>query len=355
MLTRTQKIRLGIFLLVGFVLVGGGIALLAGMSILQRYDYYTINFRETVSGLSPGSPVKVRGVDVGRVENITIDPKDVEVVNVKIRVRQGLPILKGALARLVSGGITGLKHVEITGGDKDAGLLKPGSEILSAPSQLTWITGKAEDIAFKAEQFLNNVLDMTTPENRDTLIALVNDARVMMQQVGNSAAGIRDLSDALKPQLVGSLNELRLAAREIRGVAASLQDLVGATQGQMHATLTEARGTMRNLKELTGKRGDLERTLSAVRRAARAAGKRIDGPDIEKSLSSLQATMKAIQLLMIDVRALVNKASVDVRPVLRSARNAAENIEEFSRTVRENPGVLLRPSSGRERKLPKRE
>ncbi len=355
MMTRTQKIRLGIFLLAGTALVGGGIALLAGMSILRRYDYYTINFRETVSGLNPGSPVKVRGVDVGRVENITIDPKDVEVVNVRIRVRQGLPILRGALARLVTGGITGLKHVEITGGDKESGRIKPGSEIQSAPSQLTMITGKAEDIAIKAEQLLNNALDMTTPENRDTMLALVNDTRTMMQEVGKSAAGIRELAEALQPQLVGSLNELRLAAREMRGVAASLQDFVGATQGQMQATLTETRGAIRNIGEITGKRGQLERTLSSVRRTARSAGKRIDGPDVEKSLASLQNSMKAMQLLMIDVRALVNKASVDIRPVLRSARNAAEHIEEFARTARENPGVFLRPASGRERKLPRRE
>lgn len=353
MLTKTQKIRLGVFLLIGFVLVGGGIAVLAGMNIFKRHDHYQIRFRETVSGLSEGSPVKVRGVVVGRVEKISISEEDVEVVNVEIRVRHKLPIYKKAVARLGSGGLTGLKHIEITGGDKDAGKLEPGSVIPSAPSQFTRITGKAEDIAFKVEHFLNNALAMTTPENRDRFVGLVDDTRVMMQEVGKTAKGVRDLSDALKPQLVNSLAEVRRAARELRHVAAGLDDLVGTTKKQVVATFAEGRGALRNIRKMTQQDGDLDKTLGSVRSVASAAEKKIKGPDIERSLVSLQSSMKAIQLLMVDVRALVNKASVDIRPVLRSARTAAEHLEEFARTVKENPSVLVRPSTARKRKLPR--
>ena len=354
MLTKTQKVRLGIFLIVGLVLVGGGIALLAGMSLFKRYDYYKIHFRETVSGLSPGSPVKVRGVEVGRVESITINEEDVEVVDVEIRVRRGLPILEGSVAQLATGGITGLKHIEITGGDKGGQRLESGAEIPAIPSKLTRITGKAEAIAFKAEQLLNNALNLTTPENRDKMVGLVQDTRVMVKEVGKSAATIRELLVLVRPEFVRALTELRRASRKIRHAASSVEDLMDTTKGEVRVTFAEARGALRNLRKISDDDGELKKTFKSLRRVAAVAEKKINSPGVEGSLSSLQSSLKAMKLLMIDVRAMVNRASVNIRPVLRSARNAAEHLEEFARSVRENPAALLRPSTSRKRKLPRK-
>jgi phospholipid/cholesterol/gamma-HCH transport system substrate-binding protein len=353
MLTKAQKVRLGVFLLVGVILVGGGIALLAGLSLFKQYDYYKIQFKETVSGLSPGSPVKIRGVQVGRVETIRINRENVELVDVKIRVREGVPIMKGVQAQLMASGITGLKHIEISGAEKGAEPMEPGSIIPSRPSALTKITGKAEAIAFKAEQLLNNALQMTTPENRQLVVALIQDVRKTVRQIGNSAHAATELMVASKPNLNKALTEFRRSARKIRHAASSIDGLMGRVNREVKLTFAEARSTIKNLRRMSGKKGEANRALRKIRIAAETAERRLKGPDITNSLASVQSSLKAMRLLMTDLRSLVTRAAVDLRPVLRSARNASEHLEEFARRVRENPAALIRPSSTRRRKLPR--
>ena len=44
------------------------------------YDRYYVFTRESVTGLSVDSSVKYRGVDVGRVKEVILNPKDAEEV-----------------------------------------------------------------------------------------------------------------------------------------------------------------------------------------------------------------------------------------------------------------------------------
>ena len=55
----------------------------------QRDDVvYRIHFPDSVSGLAVGDPVKFRGVDVGTVKSIAIDPENSRLVLVDVRLRK---------------------------------------------------------------------------------------------------------------------------------------------------------------------------------------------------------------------------------------------------------------------------
>lgn len=354
MLNRTQKVRLGVFLLAGALLVGGAVAVLAGMSIFKRHDQYTIRFRETVSGLTPGSSVKLRGVDVGRVQSIQIDPKDSEVVVVTVQVKKGTPFPKGASAQLVTSGITGLKYIEVTGGKKGAERMESGQEIPSRPSALYTITGKAESIAFKAEQLLNNVLRITSSENREMAVGLVQDARTLLRRLSEAAQSTTRTMEEIRPELSFALKQLGRSTRTVRRTVAGIDRMVEVFQREAKGAFAELRSTIRQVRRAAGSKGELAMTLRRVEKTVAAAGERISSPDITKSINSVQTSLTALRLLLVDLRAIVNEASVDIRPVLRSTRSAVEHLEEFARTVRENPAVLLRPSTRKQRKLPRR-
>lgn len=352
MLTRTQKVRLGVFLLVGVILVGGGVALLAGLNLFKRYDRYTIRFNETVSGLSPGSSVKLRGVDVGRVESITIDPEDARIVAVKIRVTRGTPINVGAKAQLVASGITGLKFVEITGGEKGAARMEPGAQITPKPSTMTTITGRAEAIAYKAERLLNNALLMTTDDNREIALGLLKDLRKLVRRLTEATRAVTRTLDDTRPQLAFALKQFGRSARTVRRTVASVNVLVSSFHRETRATFTEARAAIKEVRRAAGNKGQLAKTLKRVERVVARAGETLRSPSITRSVTAAKSSLVALQLLLTDLRALMNEAAVDVRPVLRSARSAAEHMEEFARTIRENPAALLRPGTRRKRKLP---
>src|SRR5262249_46993772 len=76
---RNYRLRLGLFVLVALLLLGGLIALFGGAPswFLKRNDY-TIIFNDA-PGISPGTPIRKSGVKVGEVGSITLDDATGEV------------------------------------------------------------------------------------------------------------------------------------------------------------------------------------------------------------------------------------------------------------------------------------
>ena len=85
---------------------------------------YRIHFAESVSGLSVGDPVKFRGVDVGTVKAMSLDPQDPRQVQVDVRLRKDTPVKTDTRAILKLKGITGVVFIELNGGSPEAGKLE---------------------------------------------------------------------------------------------------------------------------------------------------------------------------------------------------------------------------------------
>jgi phospholipid/cholesterol/gamma-HCH transport system substrate-binding protein len=81
---------------------------------------YRIHFAESVSGLALGDPVKYRGVDVGMVKAMVIDPDDPRQVQVDVRLRKQAPVKTDTKASLKLKGITGVVYIELNGGTPSA-------------------------------------------------------------------------------------------------------------------------------------------------------------------------------------------------------------------------------------------
>jgi ABC-type transporter Mla subunit MlaD len=352
MLTRTQKVRLGLFLLIGFVLIGGGVALLAGLSFLRKYDTYDVKFSDSVSGLSPGANVSLRGVRVGRVQSISIDKKRYDLVLVRIAVNKGTPIPKGSKAILASHGITGIKYIEIESGTSKE-LTAPGSTLVTGQSQLQQITGKATDIAIMTEKLVRNLLKATKKENRDEVMGLVGSARMFLDSGKLALDALTLLVTDARPALKRTLRNFEHSSYALRRSMRHFDDVVVETGRQLRATLITARGALEDARGLLGKRGRLAGTLSKLERSLGSVEKRILAKDVTASISQARRSLLALQLLLTDLRGAVGHVKGNVKPIAMALRNAAEHLEEFARTIRENPAALLRPSTLRGRKLPK--
>jgi phospholipid/cholesterol/gamma-HCH transport system substrate-binding protein len=84
---------------------------------------YRVHFAESVSGLALGDPVKFRGVDVGKVETMSLEPDNPRLVQVDVRLRKDTPVKTDTKASLKLKGITGVVYVELDGGSPGAALL----------------------------------------------------------------------------------------------------------------------------------------------------------------------------------------------------------------------------------------
>ena len=112
MANQSEKLKIGLFVVGSAVLVIGMIIWLGAFSFFESSQTVVAYFTESVQGLESDSPVKFRGVTVGRVKGIRLAPDGllIEVVmglDRKFKVTDDL----GVKMNLV--GITGLKYLEM--------------------------------------------------------------------------------------------------------------------------------------------------------------------------------------------------------------------------------------------------
>ncbi|MDD2639365.1 MAG: MlaD family protein [Arcobacteraceae bacterium] len=122
--TKVNFSKIGFFVIILFILLLAFIFWLGKYGFeKKRYDYYTVYFTESVSGLNLESPIKYKGFEVGSVKNIKINPKNSEQIEITIAIDEGIPIKEDNFATLGTLGITGLKYIELKGGSHNSALL----------------------------------------------------------------------------------------------------------------------------------------------------------------------------------------------------------------------------------------
>lgn len=116
----------------------------------QEYDTYLVYMSESVAGLSTDASVKYKGVNVGTVQQLGISPHNSEEVELRLQIVRSTPIKTDTTAQLKSFGITGLAFIELSGGSKDAPLLKTSSTgvpiIPATPSTFTQMYASLEQL-----------------------------------------------------------------------------------------------------------------------------------------------------------------------------------------------------------------
>ena len=138
----------GLFI-IGFAVAAAFFAVWLGSPGSRDDVIYRIHFPDSVSGLAVGDPVKYRGVDVGTVKSIIIDPDNSRLVLVEVRLRKETPVKTDTRASLALKGITGVVFIELNGGDPAAKTLlaaTPEGKIPEIPSEKTGLKAMLDDL-----------------------------------------------------------------------------------------------------------------------------------------------------------------------------------------------------------------
>jgi phospholipid/cholesterol/gamma-HCH transport system substrate-binding protein len=119
----TLDAAVGIFVLLGILALGWLSVKLGRVELLGRHGYTVIADFPSVGGLKAGSTVEIAGVEVGRVDSITLD-KDYQA-RVSMTIRPSVKLQDDSIASIKTKGLIGEKYVRISPG---------GSEKLIAPN-----------------------------------------------------------------------------------------------------------------------------------------------------------------------------------------------------------------------------
>ena len=124
----------GIFVVIGLICVAYMTVKLGKVTFFGD-NYYSLyaNF-SSVSGLRVGNPVEIDGIEVGRVENLSIDQEKQAAV-VELKIRNGIKVYVDAGASIKTAGLIGDKFINIDPGGGGE-ILKQGGSISETNSPI---------------------------------------------------------------------------------------------------------------------------------------------------------------------------------------------------------------------------
>ncbi|MFB3924494.1 MAG: outer membrane lipid asymmetry maintenance protein MlaD [Syntrophales bacterium] len=137
-----METTVGIFVVIGLLAIGYMTVKLGHIGFLGESTYPLFARFTSVSGLRIGSPVNMFGIEIGRVERLTMDQKNDQAV-VEMSIRKGINIYGDAIASIKTEGLIGDRYISIDPGGA-AALLKPGETITETqgPVDIVDLIGK---------------------------------------------------------------------------------------------------------------------------------------------------------------------------------------------------------------------
>lgn len=221
-----------------FALVLGVAALLViywlGGGREETHEYVVVT-KQNVGGLNPQAQVRYRGIRVGKVSDIRLDPEDYSNTLVTILVRDDVPLTTGTVAKLNYQGVTGLASILLMETGKDNQPLKANDD---EPPRITMIPSLLEELGEtgmatlrQARQLMVSANDMLNEENRRHLTATLKNLEAasanMKPALENMNGTLVQVSKLLSDQ---NIRKLSGAADEVGPLLADTRVLVGKMQ-----------------------------------------------------------------------------------------------------------------------------
>lgn len=298
----SKEFKVGLFALIAFVLLYVGFRFLKGIDAFTSTHTYYVYYDE-VPGLQVSSPVKITGLNVGRVADIEIDYDKANQILVTLEVDEEVVLNNKTTATITSAGLLGDKSVNLD--------LNDGTTALE--DEATLIPGKSSDmiaeLTAKADPLINNA--DATMDSVQAAIAAINrlegDIQQMVVAFTSTARNFSELSYSLKSgtgQIGGVVSNVNQLTRELNDTQKGLRPLLERTNVILGNTevLTDSLNNV-NIGALAA---SLEANMNELNRTLR----NVNDPDGNLGLllhdqalyTNMNQTMTSLDSLLIDLR-----------------------------------------------------
>jgi phospholipid/cholesterol/gamma-HCH transport system substrate-binding protein len=293
-----------------YAAVGAFVVLVVVMTVLfvywysdtrERRDYtrYEVYFEGSVSGLERSAPVRYLGVDVGRVYNMRIDPRNSSRVQVLVEIDSSAPVSDKTVAELSLQGVTGLLYMDLI---EDTGTRRLTRAVQSEKYPVIRSARSSFDVLLAS---LPDLVGLAS-DVADRASRMLSDKNIA--SVSNALANI-DKATSTLPQTLREVQtlvaELRDAATQVRSVAEQANGVIGKAGPEVTAAMVRVNEVARNLS---------------------AASERLD---------------KLVEENRQDIRSFTREGLPELERFLREGRAAAREFRDLSRSLREDPSQII--------------
>ena len=282
----------GIFVVIFSLGLMGFVVWLVGNDKKGDYDFYQTFASESVNGLSVGSAVKYRGVDVGKVERIEIAKSNPAKIRIVMQVLHNAPITTSTVAVLQLQGITGISYIELKGDvakDQPAIALKGNNKIPiipSAPSEFRQIVDSVPAMLQKFTDLGDKLNNFASDENQQRFANILAN----VNKFSNSVGGENGEGQNLMAELQKSVTSMSKAADAISDIATNSRE------------------------------------------------------DTQKILRSTAVTLDKVGQLTDSTGQLTKKGYEDLHLLLLELKKTARDFQSLSRNLKENPSQVIFPA-----------
>lgn len=313
------------YTLVGIFVAAMIVALVVLLSLLAGRtgptDRYSI-LLEDVTDVKYGTLVRYAGFPIGQVEDIAPELADGRYrFRLHISVREGWEFPRDSVARIAASSFLAAKTIEINGSDT-AALIEPGGEIAG---------GRAADMFSLMAQVAAEIGDLSQSSLKP-LVAKIGD---IIDRVGST-------TESNIKELLGSLNnianEVETRTPAIIGNVETFTTQLNLEMGKIDRLLSE-----KNMAAIDNSLANIERTTvnaEAASRDLQALGGKITAvaDDIQ---ALVQGNRKNVDKSIADLEYVLRAVAQNIDSITRNLDGTARNMNEFSRLIRQNPGLLL--------------
>jgi phospholipid/cholesterol/gamma-HCH transport system substrate-binding protein len=315
------KLAVGLFVVAGFTMVIFAVIWLGMSNYLEKGKFYVAYFDESVQGLDRDSPVKYRGVSIGKVYSIGVAP-DANLIEVVLKIETGLKLDKTIVAQLKSVGITGIMFVELEKKRPGDNLVSPSN---SFEASYPVIDTRPSEIK-KIMEAINDILQEFTKMDINSVLVSLRSMLGRLEQSMNDAqlktlsediqVTLRDIRSSMDPEYwTGALDSVETAADNFDALS---------TEGRK--TITRANATLESYDRLAKENKDEIRAL----------------------LSDMRTSLRNINRLAGNSNALVLQSNQEImvlmsefRKSLKAYDKAGKNLNRFLEQIADHPSQLF--------------
>jgi phospholipid/cholesterol/gamma-HCH transport system substrate-binding protein len=284
----STEVKVGLFVMVGIAILAYMTIRLGDFKFGEPKGYEIWAVFDHATGLKKGAPVEMAGIQIGKVERISLFENRARV-SMRVAATVALPADSAAYIR--TRGVLGDKYISMEAGSSGAPKLENGQELVKA--------------------------------------RVPTDLDEVMSKIGSIAADVKDLTSSLKVSLGSpeSQQNISESLANIKQITAALKDVVGDNQARLNNVIVNLENFSKDMSQFSGQNKEaLSETIQNFRM--------ISG-QLDRTITALTSVSEKIDQGKGTIGALVNE-----RDTIDNLNKTLASLKDISKKINEGQGSL---------------